>query len=377
MYYRLPNQLFTAGVTLIEMMISLTIGLVIIAAVGYIYLASNANFKGQDALSRMQESARSAFEILGRDVRMAGLTGCPTNTADDVNVLVDTEVKWYKNLLKVPLMGYEKPAGTAWGSFPVGLTGVVGNVRSGDVLTVLHADITKEFIVKTHTPASNPPQFTLTANHEIKQGETLVVAKDSCSNVAVFQNTKACTINPVTNTCDHAIIEHNATGCTSGNFRKGLGSKATALGTCPDGTEDTFGINSRIYRLSAASYYIRTNPGGEPSLYKQVMIWDNGATNPTTAQELVEGVEDMQIQYGVDAANDGAIDSYVNADAVANWSKVYGIRISLLMVSTDRDGEKNITSAKQTYRYNGNAIEATDNKLRKVFTTTIALKNRL
>ena len=68
------------GVTLIELMISLTIGLLIIAGIGFAFLASRQGFRSQDALSRMQEGARTAFEIMGRDIRQTGFRGCPPNT---------------------------------------------------------------------------------------------------------------------------------------------------------------------------------------------------------------------------------------------------------------------------------------------------------
>jgi type IV pilus assembly protein PilW len=93
----------------------------------------------------------------------------------------------------------------------------------------------------------------------------------------------------------------------------------------------------------------------------------------------------MQILYGVDTTADGAVDSYSTADAVANWSQVLGVRISLLMVS--RQDEQGITTKSQTYTLDmngdgdvadtGETVTPTDRLLRKVFTTTIAVKNRL
>jgi type IV pilus assembly protein PilW len=388
-----------AGVTLIEMMVSMTIGLIIVAAVGYVYLASTANFRGQDALSRMQENARAVFEVMTRDIRMAGFTGC--SSGDSYNVLVNANeaygnanFRWYKNMVSpliakpaLPLMGYEKPDGGTWGAFPAGVTGVEGKVKaySGDVLSVLHADNTREFIVKKHEPSLAPPRITLTANHDIKQNEFLVIADADCSKVAVFQNTKSCTINPVTNGCDHAIIEHDAAApCTSGNFRKKFGSTTAAAGSCPDGDAAAvigFNPNSRVYRITNSTFYIRNNPEGEPALFRQTVEQDNGLDNPTNALELVEGVEKMELQYGIDTNADGAVDKYVDADdaglaSAEDWrNKVLAVRISLLLVSSV--DEKDITAEKQTYRFKGQTIVATDRKLRKAFTTTIAIKNRL
>ena len=75
-----------------------------------------------------------------------------------------------------------------------------------------------------------------------------------------------------------------------------------------------------------------------------------GALAASDAQELVEGVERMEILYGVDTdaeetANYGTANYYVKADALyvaamqqltaANWAKVVSVRISLLVATID------------------------------------------
>jgi type IV pilus assembly protein PilW len=96
----------------------------------------------------------------------------------------------------------------------------------------------------------------------------------------------------------------------------------------------------------------------------------------------------MQLSYGIDTTGDGAVDSYVAASSLtttAQWLQVLGIRISLLMVS--RSDENGITTQPQQYALDMNGDGDTadtgetpvnaDHLLHKVFTTTIAVKNRL
>lgn len=64
----------------------------------------------------------------------------------------------------------------------------------------------------------------------------------------------------------------------------------------------------------------------------------------------------------------------MTADAVGDWSRVLTVRVSLLMVSVY--GES-ITTEAQTYRFNGTDTTPTDRLLRKSFTTTFAVRNRL
>jgi type IV pilus assembly protein PilW len=73
---RLQRVLFQRGLSLVELMISMTLGLLIILAVTYVFAGSRANYRHQEALSAVQESGRIALESLSRDIRMAGYPGC-------------------------------------------------------------------------------------------------------------------------------------------------------------------------------------------------------------------------------------------------------------------------------------------------------------
>jgi type IV pilus assembly protein PilW len=360
---RAPSPPKQRGFTLIELMVSLTIGMMIVITIGYVYLGASRTFRALEASSRMQENARYAVERIGFDLRMAGYTGCSYSTV--ANVLNDPSA-WENNLFGQPLAGYESGTST----YP---DGVAGNVLRGDALSILRADNAKEYIVDSHNP--NSAQFQLTANHDLKQGEILVVT--DCSHAAVFQMTNVNNNNTI------KTVNHNTGTGTPGNCTKGFGLPVDCSNT--NGTDYTFKPGSRLYRLNAATYYIRTNAEGEPALYRQKLGYDDG-DSALTAEEVVEGIEDMQITYGVDttATADGAVDTYVTANQVAvaapgstgeeDWKRVLSIRVSLLLAS--REGEVATTKA-QTYSYNGATVTPSDRRLRKVFTTTIAIRNRL
>ncbi|HYE34439.1 PilW family protein [Methylocaldum sp.] len=342
------------GFSLVELMVALTLGLILTVIIGYAYLGSRQAFRVMETLSRIQENARYTFDKIGYDIRMAGFTGCSFNTIANV---LNNPTDWDTNLFGVPLVGYEEG-----GLYPVDIS---ANVLRGDALTVLRADNSKEYIVASHNPPA--AQLQLTANHDIKQGEILVIT--DCRHAAIFQMTN------VNNTNSIDVIVHNSGNATNpGNCTKGLGNPVPDPCTA-NGTAYTFAPGSRILRLSAVTYYLRNNTAGEPALYRQ-KLGASGGNAVTTAEELAEGVEDLQITYGVDtsAPEDKAVDTYVAADSVADWSRVLTVRISLLMVS--RQGES-ITSSPQTYTFNGTTTTPTDRLLRKTFTTTISVRNRL
>ena len=75
------NQL---GLTLVEMMVAMALGLLILLAVSSIYIGSRATFRLQDDNARLQETGRYALEVLGRSIRQAGFWNLTVNTPPTV-----------------------------------------------------------------------------------------------------------------------------------------------------------------------------------------------------------------------------------------------------------------------------------------------------
>ena len=145
-----------------------------------------------------------------------------------------------------------------------------------------------------------------------------------------------------------------------------------------------------VIELQTVNYFIAAGASGEPALFRQE--FDNAA------QELVEGVEELQILYGVDSDNDEFPNQYQTADVVAHFNAlarfvagvryaeapepadvvadfndVVSVRISLLVRSVDDF----VTEDPQTYTYNGATVTAGDRRIRQSFSSTIALRNRI
>ena len=123
-----------------------------------------------------------------------------------------------------------------------------------------------------------------------------------------------------------------------------------------------------VNNIASYSFYIRNNPEGVPSLYQKTL--DN---NPDV---ILEGVEQMQITYGVDTNRDLSIDAYLTADAIDTWSDVISVRISLVMINIDADNNTNIALGDGSYSLEGNNFTPDDGRIRRVFTQTLNLYNR-
>jgi len=170
-----------------------------------------------------------------------------------------------------------------------------------------------------------------------------------------------------TNT-DIAGVDNNTGVITVDNGTDSIAIKAAftvppilSCGT-PVNTDPTYSLTS-----SATAYKVYTlAPNPYPTLYKKF----NGTWRP-----LIDGIQDMQILYGVDNDGDRAANYYVVANNVANMNQVVSVRISLLVVTLDNY----LATQPLTYTYNGvtTTPPLTDLNIRRIFNTTVALRNRL
>ena len=94
----------------------------------------------------------------------------------------------------------------------------------------------------------------------------------------------------------------------------------------------------------------------------------------SNAQVLIEGIENLQLQYGIDNDQNGSPDTYSTAPAaVVDWSNVVAIRVNLLARSLEPDPSYQDT---QSYDLGGVTIAAkNDYYRRRVFSQVVRLIN--
>lgn len=372
------------GFSIIELMIAMTIGLLLLAGLFYIYMNASQSSRVQGALALIQGNTRYAFEIMGVDIRMLGFTGSRDVSPSNVVNISSTspicpliDIFGNKNCTggAGPLVGYENTnppnVCTTANTSPC--------YRSGtDSLTVVRVDTGTKYTLDPSVTLVDG-SFTLSTwptpwNDAPPIGEIFVAA--DYTHAAAFQ---VGAVNAGTKTVSYST----GTSPSPGNSSITLG----AFGG---------GVNATgLYSLSGVSYYIGRNPAGEPALYRN-KLGHRAISSVQTAvgdsEELVQGVEDMQITYGVDTSadvaarsplpGDGSVDDYwtaaeVNAgakggvsiqsvicdpsgSATAFWKCVLSVRIQLTLVSGQNE-----------------KVGTTGGLLRKTFTNTIATRNRL
>jgi type IV pilus assembly protein PilW len=329
---------FQSGMTLVEIMIALLIGAFLVGGVIQLFLESKQSYRMTEGQSRIQENARYAIELLNNDIRMSGFQGCPSVTAVIPTNSASAPIIALTAITTIT--GYEGssaiPPTTTWA--PVLSATLTGLPTAGtDVITVVHGSSCGGY---------------LTANMASTAG-----------NISI----------PATNTC--GVTSGDAflvSDCNSADiFRATAGSNSTTIAHAA--LSKAYTTSAEVFNYQASSYFIQPGASGQPALFRL----DH---TKNTNIELIEGVEDMQILYGedTDATPDGTPNYYVPANSIVSMAKVVSIRISLLLRSLDN----NLTSAPQAYTYNSPTYTRTtppagDRRIRQVFNTTIAVRNRL
>lgn len=355
------------GFSLVELMVAITIGLVIMAAVSVLFVDTQKSYRSQNNVARIQENGRFALSYLIRDTRMAGYFGCQSSRADSTvtahspNITLKgmpaTGTVPYPFNLAVPVEGFDGDRGMTQFA-PSSAAAPAGIVAGTDAIAIRMADpSTLTYLSAPMAKAWDPLPVNSTQGYKPND----IVLVSDCASMDLTQITGIGASPPT--------LDHAAGGSVSGNvFAPGnqVGRLAKAYGD-PSTVDDLRAV--KVMKEITRRYYIRNNADSIPCLYMD----DNGGT----PVELVEGIEDMQILYGVDQdTSTPGIDHYIHADEVTDWSRVRSIRIGLLARTpgaTEAEYDTNTYQVNDVTRTFTTADK--DRNRRRVFLATILLRN--
>ena len=136
-------------------------------------------------------------------------------------------------------------------------------------------------------------------------------------------------------------------------------------GAAPDNNisvwpKESYTSGAQILTFSTYVFFVGVGADGSPSLYEVAL---NAGATFSTPQELVSGVENMQILYGVDTDGNKIPDNFQTADTIdaANeWPGVVSVRIALLTQSDDNSTDITPSSAAQFILLGDSATDSTN-----------------
>lgn len=330
------------GLSLVELMVALVLGLLLSAGVVTIFITAKQDYQLQDAVSQVQENGRFGLEFLARDIRMAGFSQCSNQmpTANSVENAPSSVTNFEEGI-----QGFEGDGGTSLpADFPDSLDGT-------DAVVIHTANSDDEFTVTKHKP--NSAQISVVGTHTFPAGSILMIVDSNCSSRGIFVMT-----GPNSGTKNNAVHNTGKTFTVGGS--SGVGNCTKALKgdfDCSNqsgASQTAYSDGSSVFAISSFGYYIK-DPAKESSIDSPTLYRRNLATplsgGTISEQPLVEGVSDMDILYGVRSGNNV---QYKDADAVESadeWEDVISVRLDIEAQSlTSVEGAPIIRNFERTVR---------------------------
>jgi len=268
------------GVSLVEIMVSMVIGLFLVLGASTLYVNTRKNADVDDAAARLQEVARYAMSVIETDARMANYWGLVKDGASITN----------------------KPA------------------QSGTNVASL-----------LPTPATK-----CGANHAVDVEQSVTGTNNS---YPFGTGTCAAAPGAASTTADTLTVRHVSTVTSAAAANKLQICSTRVSGTIVRNT--ACAAPAQLRDLVVNSYYVDSQSDGNtsiPSLRRKSLGADSGTEPGFNDVEIIPGVEDMQIQFGWEPGTTGSAVRYVNPDAVLPaGGQFVSIRVWLLVRAETAD----------------------------------------
>lgn len=341
------------GVTLVELMVALVMGLVLLAGVATVFLANKETYRVQEAVARGQENGRFALSVVTKALRQSSYGGCsslrgalPINRVS--NPAAGSEFSRFDRVV----FGYRISSGGAWSPAKDARFNSLGLAFANDSDVIIVRQMPGVENRVTGQAASTAP-ISFSGCTDLQVGNIALVS--DCAAAAVFNvtavaNPTACDDPAKTGTITHGVD---------------IGKQFPSAGQ-----------PAEVQRIENVAYFVATSTNGRPALFR----W-NGID--AAAEELVEGVERLRVLFGLDTSNppDGAVDLYRDPGKMAtdDWARVLNVRVTLVTTSS----EQGVTGGAQSYVIDVKdssvftlTADTTDTRLRQVYSATVTVRNR-
>lgn len=296
------------GLSLVELMISLTISLILLAGVTSLIVQQSISRDELEKSSRQIENGRYATQIIHDDIQHAGFYG------------------EYYSLSAPPagnLSALAPPAaGTAFDPCSTSLA----NLNTAMTLPIQGYDVAP-------SSTAGSPIPTCLADADYKAG----------TDILVIRRTESMPLTGTVTTLNKVLAQTTAASGVLGVVGSmGISTSSppapfTLTGKLPANPAPIRGFSVHIYFISPCSVPAgggttctgSADDNGKPiPTLKMLDITAGGAA--TTPIPLVEGIENMQFDFGQDTDGDGAPDVYASPDTTTKWSNVMTVRVNLL-----------------------------------------------
>ncbi|HEY4365984.1 MAG TPA: PilW family protein [Steroidobacteraceae bacterium] len=342
------NNRTARGFSVVELMVAVTLSLILLGGVVTLFASSRKSYESNDHLARIQETGRFALDQIVRDIRSAGYLGCAKQAPFKNTLKTATNTLLWD--LANPAQGFQS-TGTAWSPTLDSTLVPSAAAINSDVLVLRAPDPDAQTRRVSAIMGSTSADVTITpATPAYIAGDTVMIT--DCNATSTLEVTGYAA----------GVISHKQDIAQPGS--------AGAVASSANSTEDlgyAFQEGAQVIPVRTVIYYVRqsTDPANGNSLWRRL-----GRNAP---EELVEGVDSLQIRFGVDTNADRIVDTYTTANLVTDWGNVISVQVGLLVRSLEQYGN----NPDIEHDVLGVLIPAaSDNRERLVFTSTAALRNK-
>lgn len=323
--YRKTQQ----GFTIVELLVSMILGLFLLGSMTALFLNNRSLIVTQNNTAKIFDDSRFSLFLIENDLALSGFRGC---SSGPINIATGTT--------------FNSTAGSA--NYYNNTNFIQGSQGNG---TAFSPALDSAVSGLSPTPSAGMDSLTIRTNN----GEPAVLTADMANATA----SPAVTSSSGFVAGGYGIISN----CYTSSLFKVSSVGATSI-TPTLSLVSVYPTGSQVYPYNTIVYYV----GGDNTLYRSL--------NGGTPSPIAYNVEKFSALYGLDTDANGNVNKYVFAPAVTDFKQVVSVRIGIVIKSNDINTTGSAKSS-YSYKFNGTTYTPADGKLRKVYYTTIALRNML
>jgi type IV pilus assembly protein PilW len=378
--YQIKKLGYQTGYSMLELLVAMTMGILILASAVTMQVSNRTDFRNTASELEMKTNAKLAAEFIGNSLRGVGSMGCRTvaayhgGTGQSMNEsayrisLLNDELPWANFNAGHEIQGYQA-VGAGWVPTPDASLGLTGMLPGSDALT-LRGAIGESYVLQPRNIGDTAYFLDIPAGTDVRIARNNFAVASTCKDAEIFRVTSS-----------DAVIDTGVIGRAAGGA-----ADENEFGTWTQNQGISRSIHGELSRVATVTYYVANNDRGVPTLFRSI---DGDTPSP-----LVEGVERMKLDYGIedDAVARNVASRYLTASQIQStcntpmsvpvsddclWPNVVSVRVSLIMRSDEQIYGKAID---QSYTLPGAdplVYEPTDRFSRAIYSSTFVVRNRM
>lgn len=378
--YQIQKLGYQSGYSMLELLVAMTMGILILASAVTMQVSNRTDFRNTASELQMKTNAKLAAEFIGNSLRGVGSMGCRTvaayhgGTGQSMNEsayrisLLNDELPWANFNAGHEILGYQA-VGAGWVPTPDASLGLTGMLPGSDALT-LRGAIGESYVLQPRNIGDAAYFLDIPAGTDVRIAQNNFAVASTCKDAEIFRVTSS-----------DAVIDTGVIGRAAGGS-----ADENEFGTWTQNQGISRSIHGELRRVATVTYYVADNTRGVPTLFRSI---DGDTPSP-----LVEGVERMRIDYGIedDEVVRNVASRYLTASQIQStcntpmsvpvsedclWPSVVSVRVSIIMRSDEQIYGKPIDQSYTLPGVNPLVYQPTDRFSRAIYSSTFAVRNRM